>query len=116
MPICLPFQNTCHSSGKVVKGAFQKNAHRHPKNLDYVSLRVYLCIRKSASIDLKAGKIAKDIRLIAVSHKNHILLYYINVHKNIARCLYSPCKGFGEPGTHKTTLPCGRNAPKSHFS
>lgn len=38
-----------------------------------------------------------------------------DVHKNIARCLFSYWKGFGLPGTHKTTLLCWVNAPKSHL-
>lgn len=37
-----------------------------------------------------------------------------DVHKNIARCLLSNSKGFGEPRPHKTTLQCKGSAPKSH--
>ncbi len=37
-----------------------------------------------------------------------------DVHKNIARCLLSNSKGFGEPSPHKTTLQCKGSAPKSH--
>ena len=33
---------------------------------------------------------------------------------NIARCLLSNSKGFGEPRPHKTTLQCKGSTPKSH--
>lgn len=86
-------------------------------------IKIWISLPPCAIFAMTKARGAADIQ--AWQHEKHglshpantnTLLYNIqDVHKNIARCLYSPCKGFGEPGTHKTTLPCGVNAPKSRL-
>ena len=98
---------------------FQKSASKRVKNLHFEVPMSYLCRSNSAWGSRKSGRREWKTRILIYINPKSTSLYYIECSqehsKNIARCLFSNWKGFGLPGTHKTTLQCWVNAPKSHL-
>lgn len=94
---------------------FQKSASKRVKNLHFGVPMSYLCRSNSAWRSRKSGRSEWKTRILIYINQNPLPYIISDVHKNIARCLFSYWKGFGLPGIHKTTLQCWVNAPKSHL-